>query len=413
MEPIAITGIGCRLPGDSHGPEALWKNLLAGRDLITETPPDRWNLNAFYHPDPAVPGRTYTRWGGYLSQPEQFDAGFFGIPPREASRMDPQQRWLLETTWEALEDAGYPWQQLAGSNVGIYIGISSCDYGDIQKRGRYEVDAYTNSGNALSIAANRISYLLDFRGPSLSVDTACSSSLVALDLACRALSRGDIPLAVVGGANALLTPDLTIGFSKAMMLSPDGRCRTFDAGANGYVRSEGAVCVILKPLSAALADRDRIYAVIRATSVNQDGRTGSMTVPSVEQQARMLMDAYRRAEVDPQAVGFIEAHGTGTRVGDPIEAMALGRVFGAGRSEDHPLWIGSIKSNLGHLEPASGVTGLAKLALALYHRTIPPNLHFREPNPQVPFARYHLRVPTEPVAWVGRERLHGGDRNVG
>jgi acyl transferase domain-containing protein/NADPH:quinone reductase-like Zn-dependent oxidoreductase/acyl carrier protein len=402
LEQIAIVGIGCRLPGNSEGPDAYWQNLLAGRDLISETPADRWNLNAYHAIDPAAAGRTYTRWGGFVSRPDEFDAGFFGIAPREALRMDPQQRWLLETTWEALEDAGYPPANLAGSNVGVFVGISGSDYGDVQKRSRFDVDAYTNSGNALSIAANRISYSFDFRGPSFAVDTACSSSLVALDLACQALSRGDVPVAIVGGANSLFTPDLTIGFSKASMLSPDGRCKPFDAAANGYVRAEGAVSMVLRPLDKALANGDRIYAVIRATCMNQDGRTGSMTVPSVDQQMRLLHEVYARSGISPAQVSYVEAHGTGTPVGDPIEATALGRVLGRSGSRDEPLWIGSVKSNLGHLEPASGVAGLAKLALALHHRAIPPSLHFRSPNPEIAFEALQLAVPTRVLEWGAR-----------
>jgi polyketide synthase 12/epothilone polyketide synthase D len=416
MEPLAITGIGCLLPGDSNDPQALWNHLLARHDLITPTPAERWNLANYYHPDPAVPGRTYLRWGGFVRDPDLFDAGFFAIPPREAQRMDPQQRWLLQTAWEALEDAGYPQQQLAGARVGVYIGISSADYGDIQKRGRFDVDAYTNSGNALSIASNRISYALDLRGPSLSVDTACSSSLVALDLACQAMWRGDITLAIVGGANSLFTPDLTVGFSKAAMLSPDGRCKSFDAGADGYVRSEGAVCIVLRPLAGALADGDRVYAAILSTYVNQDGRTSGMTVPSVDQQAAMLTEAYRRAGISPLAIGYVEAHGTGTPVGDPIEALALGRVLGEGRTTDRPLWVGSIKSNLGHVEAASGVVGLAKLALAVYHRTIPPNVHFHELNPRIPFAQWNMHVPTQAVPWQplpGEDLLYSGINSFG
>src|SRR5215218_10203538 len=399
MEPIAITGIGCKLPGGVTSPAGLWAKLLAGADLISDTPPDRWNTATHYHPDRGAPGRTYSRWGGYVSDPTAFDAAFFGLTPREAVRMDPQQRWLLETAWEAIQDAGYPLSALAGSGTGVYVGISASDYGDIQKRGRYDADMHTSTGQALSIASNRVSYLFDLRGPSLSVDTACSSSLVALDLACRAIWRGDIPLALVGGVNAILQADVAVAFSKAGMLSPTGRCRAFDAGADGFVRSEGAGVVVLKPLSRALADGDRVYAAIRATVTNQDGRTGGLTVPSAEQQRAMLEEAYRAGGVDPARVGYVEAHGTGTAVGDPIEAAAIGRALGAGRSIENPLWVGSVKSNLGHLEPASGVAGLIKLALALHHRTVPPNLHFRSPNPRIPFDEYRIRVPTAAVPW--------------
>lgn len=416
MEPIAITGIGCKLPGGVTSPSGLWGKLLAGADLVTETPPDRWNVAAHYHFDRGVPGRTYAYWGGYVSDPAGFDAGFFGLTPREASHMDPQQRWLLETAWEALEDAGVPPAGLAGTEVGVYVGISSCDYGDIQKRGRYEVDMHTTSGSALSIASNRISYLLDLRGPSLSVDTACSSSLVALDLACQAIWRGEVPLALLGGANAILGPDVTVSFAKGGFLSPTGRCRAFDAAADGFVRAEGAAVVVLKPLSRALADGDRVYALVRSTLTNQDGRTGGLTVPSAEQQQAMLEEAYRRAGVAPDQVGYMEAHGTGTAVGDPLEAAALGRALGVHRPADSPLWVGSVKSNLGHLEPASGVVGLVKLALALHHRTIPPNLHFQSPNPRIPFDEYRLQVPTRVVPWEaenGDGTLYGGVNSFG
>ncbi|MDB5311202.1 MAG: hypothetical protein JWO38_5404, partial [Gemmataceae bacterium] len=415
MEPIAITGIGCKLPGGVTSPAELWAKLLAAADLVTDTPPDRWNVEANYHPDRGAPGRTYSRWGGYVGDPAGFDAGFFGLTPREVGRMDPQQRWLLETAWEAIQDAGYPLADLAGSGTGVYVGISSCDYGDIQKRGRYDADMHTSTGGALSIASNRVSYLFDLRGPSLSVDTACSSALVALDLACRAIWRGDIPLALVGGANAILQPDVAVAFSKAGMLSPTGRCRAFDASADGFVRAEGAAVVVLKPLAAAQADGDRVYAVIRSTVANQDGRTGGLTVPSEGQQAAMLAEAYRRAGVIPARVGYVEAHGTGTPVGDPIEAAAIGRVLGAGRPAGRPLWLGSVKSNLGHLEPASGVAGLVKLALALHHRTIPPNVHFQTPNPRIPFHEYQLRVPTTAVPWEPADdgSLYGGVNSFG
>jgi acyl transferase domain-containing protein len=399
MEPIAITGIGCKLPGGIHTPQVLWEKLLAGADLITETPPDRWNAETYFHPNRGVPGRTYAKWGGYVHDPTAFDAQFFGLTPREAAHMDPQQRWLLETAWEALEDAGIPPSQLAGSNTGVFVGISSCDYSDIQKRGRFEVDMHTTSGSALSIASNRISYLMDLRGPSLSVDTACSSSLVALDLACQSIWRGEVPLALLGGANAILQADVTVSFAKGGFLSPTGRCKAFDASADGFVRAEGAAVVVLKPLSKAIADGDRVYAVIRSTLTNQDGRTGGLTVPSAEQQQAMLEEAYARAGVKPQQVGYVEAHGTGTAVGDPLEAAALGKALGRSRAKDSRLWVGSVKSNLGHLEPASGVVGLVKLALAMHHRTIPPNVHFKEPNPRIPFDEYRLRVPTAATPW--------------
>lgn len=415
MEPIAIIGIGCKLPGGISTPAQLWAKLLAGADLISETPPDRWNVETYFHPNRGVPGRTYARWGGYVSDPAGFDASFFGLTPREAAHMDPQQRWLLETAWEALEDAGIAPPDLAGTKTGVFVGISSCDYGDIQKRGRYEVDMHTTSGSALSIASNRISYLLDLRGPSFSVDTACSSSLVALDLACQSIWRGEVPLALLGGANAILQADVTVSFAKGGFLSPTGRCKAFDASADGFVRAEGAAVVVLKPLSKALADGDRVYAVIRSTLTNQDGRTGGLTVPSADQQQAMLEEAYSQAGVSPDQVGYVEAHGTGTAVGDPLEAAALGRALGANRTTSDHLWVGSVKSNLGHLEPASGVVGLIKLALAMHHRTIPPNLHFTEPNPRIPFDEYKMRVPTVATPWQPSADglLYGGVNSFG
>ena len=411
MEPIAITGIGCKLPGGIRTTTEFWSKLLAGADLITDTPPDRWNIASFYHPNRGVPGHTYAKWGGYVTEAAEFDAAFFGLTPREANRIDPQQRWILETAWDAIQDAGYTTNQLSGSETGVYVGISSCDYEDIQKRGRYDADMHTSTGQALSIASNRVSYCFDLRGPSLSVDTACSSALVALDLACRAIWRGEIPQALVGGVNAILQADVSVAFSKAGMLSPTGRCRAFDAAADGFVRAEGAGMVMLKPLSQALADGDRIYAAIRATQTNQDGRTGGLTVPSAEQQAAMLEAAYRMAEVSPDRLGFMEAHGTGTAGGDPIELSAIGRVLGSKRAKSDPLVVGSVKSNLGHLEPASGIAGLIKLALSLHHGTTPPNVHFSKPNPRIPFDEYRLRVPTASEEMKSHDGLRFGGVN--
>src|SRR5581483_231197 len=305
-------------------------------------------------------GHAVTRWGGFVEGIDLFDPAFFAISPREAALMDPQQRLLLQTAWRALEDAGIPVSRIAGSRTGVYVGISHSDYHGIQKFGRPEIDVHTSTGGALSIAANRLSHRFDLRGPSLAVDTACSSSLVALDLACRALVRRECNMALVGGVNLMLTPDVTITFSRAAMLSPDGRCKAFDARANGYVRGEGAGVVVLKPLSQALADGDRVRAVIRATAVNQDGQTSTLTVPSLDAQVAMLREVCRQAGVDPIQVSYVEAHGTGTAVGDPIEAQAIGTVFGHPRAARERCLIGSIKTNIGHLEPAAGIAGLIK-----------------------------------------------------
>ena len=327
-ESIAIIGIGCRFPGSS-GPQEFWQSIRDGIDAITEVPADRFNLDEVYDSDPTVPGKISTRWGGFIDQVDQFDPQFFGISPREAARMDPQQRLLLEVTWEALEDAGQAAETLTGSQTGVFVGISNNDYGRNQFGDLSRIDAYAGTGNALSIAANRISYLLDFRGPSIAIDTACSSSLVSVHLACTSLRNGESTLALAGGVNLILSPAITMNFTKAGVMAPDGRCKTFDAGANGYVRSEGAGLVVLKPLSRALADGDTIYAVIRGSAVNQDGRSNGLMAPNPLAQEAVLREAYRAAGVSAGDVQYVEAHGTGTLLGDPIEARALRP--GAGR----------------------------------------------------------------------------------
>ena len=325
-EPIAIIGIGCRFPGDSVTPQAYWNFLKSGQDAVTEVPPDRWRVDAYFNPDHRAPGRTYARWGGFVREIDQFDAAFFGISPREAARMDPQQRLLLEIVDEAFQDAGLPPSHLAGSDTGVFMGISTCDYAGIQtaSSAKNSIDSFTNLGVGACIAANRISYHYDFHGPSFSVDTACSSSLVAVSQAVRALRSGDCQVAVVGAANLILRPENTIGFSKAQMLSPQGRCKSFDAEASGYVRAEGAGAPDPQAALQAQADGDRIYAVIRAAEINQDGRTSGMALPNGEAQAALLRGVYRRAGLDPQQVRYIEAHGTGTSVGDPIEVERPG-----------------------------------------------------------------------------------------
>ena len=398
LEPIAIIGIGSRFPGSS-GPQEFWQAIRDGVDAITEVPEDRFNLSEVYDPDRTIPGKINTRWGGFVEKVDGFDPQFFGISPREAARMDPQQRLLLEITWEALEDAGQVSDKLAGSRTGVFVGISNNDYGRTQFSDLSLIDAYAGTGNALSIAANRISYLFDFRGPSIAIDTACSSSLVAVHLACTSLRNGESTLAVAGGVNLILSPAITMNFTKAGVMAPDGRCKTFDAGANGYVRSEGAGLVVLKPLSRALADGDPIYAVIRGSAVNQDGRSNGLMAPNPLAQEAVLREAYRRAGVSPGDVQYVEAHGTGTLLGDPIEARALGRVLADGRVPGRLCAIGSVKTNIGHCEAAAGVAGLIKVALALKHSEIPASLHFQEPNPHIPFDELPIRVQTKPGPW--------------
>lgn len=381
-----------RFPGNLSDPEEFWRRLRAGDDLVREIPADRWGTDSYYHPRRQEPGKSYTWSAGVLSRLDEFDAEFFGISPREACQMDPQQRLLLELTWEALEDGGQIPERLAGSDCAVYIGISSTDYALRRIDDLSSMDAYFMTGNTLSIAANRVSYVFDLRGPSMAIDTACSSSLVALHQACRSLADGEAPMAVAGGVNLLLHPFPYVGFSKASMLSPGGRCRPFDAGGNGYVRAEGGAVLLLKPLARAEADGDPVHAVIVASGVNCDGRTNGITVPSAEGQARLLRSVYRKAGIDGADIAYIEAHGTGTAVGDPIEAAAIAEVAGRGRAPDRPLLIGSVKSNIGHLEPASGMAGLVKTVLALKKRALPPSIHFQKPNPHIPFEQSNLRV---------------------
>ena len=406
IEPIAIIGIGCRFPGGVRSADDLWKLLADGVDAIVEVPEERWHLPALYHPDPARPGRANTRWGGFLDQIDRFDAQFFGISPREAEVADPQQRLLLEVAYHAVEDAGITLDALAGTRASVYVGICSWDYSFLQLNSelRAAIGPYTNLGSSLCIAANRISYFFNLVGPSLAVDTACSSSLVATHLGCRSIWNGESELVFVGGVNLTLRPELTIGFSQASMLSPDGRCRSFDARANGYVRGEGAAVIILKPLTRALADGDHIYALIRGTAANQDGRTAGISMPNQASQEANILEALRLADIAPESVQYVEAHGTGTSVGDPIEAAALGTVYGKARKPGDRCAIGSIKSNLGHLEAAAGITGLIKTALCLQYRRIPKSLHFENPNPQIDFDDLRLRVAQRLEPWPETEK---------
>jgi hybrid polyketide synthase/nonribosomal peptide synthetase FtdB len=398
LEPIAVIGLGCRFPG-APDPGAYWRLLRDGVDAIHEVPPDRWDIDAYYDPQPTTPGKMSTRWGGFLPAVDLFDRTFFRLSAREAAAMDPQQRLLLEVAWEALEDGGQAIDRLAGTSVGVFVGISSVDYGLLHVRAAASGDPYVSTGSALSIAANRLSYLLDFRGPSLAIDTACSSSLVALHLACNSLRDGECDLAVVGGVNVLLVPDPTIAFSKAGFMAPDGRCKAFDARADGYVRGEGAGAVVLKSLTRAVADGDPIYALVRGSAVNQDGRSNGLTAPNRWAQEAVLREAYRRAGVVPSEVAYVEAHGTGTALGDPIEVNALAAVLGDDRPLDRPLSIGSVKSNVGHLEAAAGIAALIKTVLALHHRALPPSLHVEQPTPHVDWAEMPVRIQVGLEPW--------------
>lgn len=392
---IAIVGMACRFPGLANTPDEFWKLLSEGRDAVTEVDDSRWSKEHYFHADRKQPGRSYTWAAGVLEDIDKFDADFFGISPREAAQMDPQQRLLLEMVWEALEDGGQVPENLARSDCGVYIGISGTDYANSRIDDPASGDAYTMTGGTLSIAANRISYLFDLCGPSMAIDTACSSSLVALHQACQSIWNGETTAAITGGINLLLIPFNFIGFSRASMLSPRGRCRAFDATGDGYVRSEGGAILYLKPLAQAKADGDPVHAVITATGVNSDGRTKGLSMPSSEAQERLLRQIYARPDLDPSGLVYVEAHGTGTAAGDPQEARAIGRALGMQRAPDQPLPIGSVKTNVGHLEPASGMAGVMKSILSLEHGVVPKTLHIEEPNPNIPFQDLNLEIVTE------------------
>jgi myxalamid-type polyketide synthase MxaB len=407
-EPIAIIGLGCRFP-QAPNPEAFWELLHNGVDAITEVPKERWDAGAFYDTNLSIPGKMNTRWGGFLDKIGHFDAAFFGISPREAKRMDPQQRLLLEVTWEAIERSGQAPSRIAGSRTGVFIGIGGTDYSRFQFYDPPSIDAYAGTGNAHSIAANRLSYFFDLRGPSLAIDTACSSSLVAIHLACQSLRQRESDMAIAGGVNLILRPEITIAFSHARMMSSHGRCRAFDNEADGYVRSEGCGVVVLKRLADALADGDPIAAVIRGTSVNQDGKSNGLTAPNGLAQEAVLREALQDAGVTPQQISYVEAHGTGTLLGDPIEMQALAKVLKEKRSEENPCVVGSVKTNIGHLEVASGVAGLIKVVLALQNQTIPPHLHFNKLNENISTDGFPFIIPATCLPWKNHDspRLAG------
>ncbi|WP_375765195.1 SDR family NAD(P)-dependent oxidoreductase [Archangium gephyra] len=394
-EPIAIVGMACRFPGAS-GPEGFWKLLSEGRDAVREVPTGRYPEAAF-DADPSAPGKSHVRRGAFLEQVDGFDPQFFDISPREAVQLDPQQRLALELTWEALADAGRPPASLRGSRTGVFLGVIWRDYAELRRGDLTGVTAHTGTGQAPGMAANRISYVLGVHGPSMVVDTACSSSLVAVHLACQSLRSGESSMALAGGVNLLLSADTWVSLAKFGGLSPEGRCSAFDARANGYVRGEGGGMVVLKRLSTALADGDPIYAVIPASAVNNDGDSNGLTAPNPRAQKAVLREAYARARIDPRSVQYVEAHGTGTSLGDPIEARALGEVLGQGR--ETPLRVGSVKTNIGHLEGAAGIAGLCKAALALRHGALPPSLNFQTPNPEIPFDELGVRVQTALEPW--------------
>ncbi len=409
-EPIAIIGMGCRFPGGADDPGAYWNLLKNGTDAIVEIPRDRWDIDAYYDPNPDKSGKIYVRHGGFLNHVDMFDVKFFGISRREAESLDPQQRLLLETAWEALEHAHQPTDSLFGKPVGVFVGISTFDYASLRMalQAPERIDAYYVSGTVLSVAAGRLSYLLGVTGPSMSVDTACSSSLVSVHLACQSLRNRECGMAIVGGVGLILAPEPSINFCKARMLAPDGRCKTFDASADGYARGEGCGVIILKRLADAIADNDSVLAVIRGSAVNQDGPSGGLTVPSGPSQEDVIRQALAVAGIEPDLISYIEAHGTGTSLGDPIEVRSLGKVF-CKAPRKMPLLIGSVKTNFGHLEAAAGVAGIIKVVLSLQHRQIPPHLHFKTPNPHIDWDKLELEVPTTLREWnaIENRRIAG------
>ena len=398
--PIAIIGMGCRYPGGVRDAESFWELLSEGRDAITEVPATRWDVSRLFDPNPAASDKVASKWGGFLDAPELFDADFFGIAPVEAAAMDPQQRLLLEVSWEALENAAIAPSTLDGSRTGVYVGLCNSDYAQRSlKAADRKIDAHFAQGASHAVAAGRISYFLGLRGPSLAIDTACSSSLVAVHQACQALRAGEIDMALAGGVNLLFSPEVTMALSRAGMMAPDGRCKTFSAKADGFVRSEGCGVIVLKRLSDASRDGDRVIAVIRGVAVNQDGRSSGLTAPNGPAQESVIRAAMADAGAAAHDVSYVEAHGTGTNLGDPIELRALEAVLGRGREELHRLPVGSVKSNFGHAEAAAGIAGLIKVAIALQHRQIPASLHYDEPNGAIDWAGSRLRVPVGNEEW--------------
>jgi acyl transferase domain-containing protein/NADPH:quinone reductase-like Zn-dependent oxidoreductase/acyl carrier protein len=409
VDPIAIIGIGCRFPGNASDPKKFWTLLCEGIDAIIETPKDRWDYRRFYDPNINAVGKMCVSKGGFLKEKwEDFDAEFFHISPREANFLDPQQRLLLELTWEAMEDGGLVPDNLRSSPAGVFIGAFTTDWQSLHNS-PYNLGhcgVYTGINASKTILSARLSHFFDLKGPCLTVDTACSSSLVAVHLACQSLWQKECTFAIAGGVNAMIIPETTIAMSKGQFLNPEGKCRSFDADARGYVRGEGGGLVILKPLSEALRDRDPIYALIRGIGINHDGYTQGIAKPNPEAQKDLIHKVLKESGVQPQQIHYVEAHGTGTAVGDPIEAMALDSILHSPAARSHPCFLGAVKSNLGHLEAAAGIAGLIKTALCLKHKKIPPNLHYNLANPNIPFEQYCLKVPTAMEDFPSLESPH-------
>src|ERR1700727_2155573 len=407
---FAIVGYAARFPGAADTDE-FWDVLRQGRDAVTEVPEDRWDVEEFFDPDPGAPGKVVTRRAGFVDDATGFDAPFFGMSTREVRMMDPQHRLLLEMAWRAVEHSGTAPTALANTNTGVFVGLATHDSLAMASAEltSAEIEAYMAIGTSSSAAAGRISFRLGLQGPAVAVDTACSSSLVAIHHACQALQLGECDLALAGGVNALLSPATMITFSHAHMLAPDGKCKTFDAAADGYVRGEGCGVVVVKRLEDAIREGDRIRAVIRGSAINQDGASGGLTVPNGIAQQRVIGDALKRAGVSAADVDYLEAHGTGTSLGDPIEIQAAGAAYGGGRDANRPLLMGSVKTNIGHTESASGAAGLVKDVLSLQHRELPQSLHFDNPSPHIPWGTLPVKVVDKSTPWEpnGRPRRAG------
>lgn len=402
--PVAIIGLGCRLPGGITTPEEYWHLLENGMDAVRRVPDNRWRKPTSNTASDFAGNALNAPYGGFLDTIDQFDAEFFGISRREAEKMDPQQRLLLEVGWEAVERAGINMASLRDSRTGVFVGITTMDYARIALAQKNEdLDAYTATGNALNVAAGRLAYTFGFNGPSMAIDTACSSSLVALHIACQSLRSRESDLALAGGVNALLSPEPFLCFAKWGMMAPDGRCKTFDVNADGFVRGEGCALLVLKRLSDALADQDNILAVIHGSAVNQDGASSGLTVPNGLAQQRVLKDALNAADLQPAQVSYVEAHGTGTRLGDPIELEAIAEIYGKNRPQHAPLHVGSVKTNLGHLESAAGVAGVMKVVLSLNKKVIPPHIHFKQLNPEIHIADTPIEIPTSLTPWTSSD----------
>merc|ERR1719171_1413474 len=413
-EALAVLGMACRFPGRSDTPEVFWAKLLEKTNGVVEIPGSRWDVDEVFDPQPGAVGKMYVRRAAFIDDIELFAASFFGISAAEAKTMDPQQRLLLEVTYDAFYRAGDDRRTLMGLMGGVFVGQCNNDWGRIDWGTTSDkMNPFTGTGMSASISANRISYTLGLKGPSMTVDTACSSSLVALDNAVQALRRGRCSMANAVGVNLNLIPGPFIACCQANMLSAEGYCKTFDASANGYARGEGCGAVVLKRLSDAQRDGDEIHAVIRATAVNQDGRSSSLTAPNGPSQQEVIRTALQEAQIQPAEVDYVECHGTGTALGDPIEVGALKAVLSQGRRAEDPVVLGAVKSNIGHLEGAAGVAGLIKAVLALQHRKVPPNLHFTELNPHIDVEGFPCVFPTEVVPLKEGKKLVAGLSSFG